>query len=571
MANTLYFGDNLHVLHEHIADASVDLVYLDPPFNSNANYNILFKGPEGGQSESQIEAFEDTWHWNDSAEDAFDEVMRSGNTDAFTLLRAMREFLGDNDMMAYLAMMAVRLIELHRVLKPTGSLYLHCDPTASHYLKLLLDGVFGPKNYMNEIIWRRTGSHNKAERFGPIHDVIHFYQKSEEYQHRPVFRPYTKGHVHSYFKKSDERGRYWTNSIHGKGKRNPEKASGMPWRGYDPTAVGRHWAVPGKLVQDLGIDPDLPQHEKLDALADFGVIDFPSKDGRALPTYRQYLNQSPGLLLQDIWSYQPHTRGILHNSPEGIDEDVRWLIAQGDKNRLGYETQKPVGLLERILTASSVKGDVVLDPFCGCGTTVHAAQKLDRDWIGIDITHLAIGRIEQRLQAAFPGLEFEVKGRPQSLASAQDLAKRDKHQFELWALSVVDADPWKGGRKGPDGGIDGIIWFKPDGKKTEKAIVEVKGGGTGVKDVGRLAQVMEREGAKIGVLLTAQGPTRAMERDAAAVGVWENEYTGRKHARLQIITLAELFQNKRPDIPWIDTSAQKKAKREDTSKQQKLL
>lgn len=213
----------------------------------------------------------------------------------------------------------------------------------------------------------------------------------------------------------------------------------------------------------------------------------------------------------------------------------------------------------------------MLDPFCGCGTAVHAAQKLGRQWIGIDVTHLAVGLIEKRMSEAFPGLEFEVKGRPQSLKSAEDLAKRDKHQFELWALSVVDADPWKGGRKGADGGIDGIIWFKPDGKKTEKAIVEVKGGGTGVKDVGRLAQVMEREGAKIGVLITNQPPTRAMERDAAAVGVWENEYTGRKHPRLQIITLEELFQNKRPDIPWVDTTVAKKAKREDTKKQGKLF
>ena len=213
----------------------------------------------------------------------------------------------------------------------------------------------------------------------------------------------------------------------------------------------------------------------------------------------------------------------------------------------------------------------MLDPFCGCGTAVHAAQKLGRQWIGIDVTHLAIGLIEKRMTEAFPGLEFEVKGRPQSLESALDLAKRDKHQFELWALSVVDADPWKGGRKGADTGIDGIIWFKPDGKKTEKAIVEVKGGGVGPKDIGRLAQVMERENAKIGVFLTANLPTRAMERDAAAVGVWENEYTGRKHPRLQIITLAELFQNKRPDIPWIDTSNQRKAKREDTKKQGKLL
>jgi site-specific DNA-methyltransferase (adenine-specific) len=214
---------------------------------------------------------------------------------------------------------------------------------------------------------------------------------------------------------------------------------------------------------------------------------------------------------------------------------------------------------------------VVLDPFCGCGTAVHAAEKLGRKWIGIDVTHLAIGLIEKRMQQAFPGIQFEVRGRPQSLASAQNLAERDKHQFELWALSVVDAVPWKGGRKGSDTGIDGIIYFKPDGKRTEKAIVEVKGGGTGVKDIGRLAQVMERDKALIGVLITAQMPTRAMESNAASVGVWENELTGRKHPRLQIITLAELFQGKRPDIPWVDATVFKKAKREDRSRQDNLL
>jgi site-specific DNA-methyltransferase (adenine-specific) len=207
----------------------------------------------------------------------------------------------------------------------------------------------------------------------------------------------------------------------------------------------------------------------------------------------------------------------------------------------------------------------------GCGTAVHAAQKLGRQWIGIDVTHLAIGLIEKRMKEAFPGLGFEVVGRPQDLNSALDQAARDKHQFELWALSVVEAQPWKGGRKGADGGIDGIIYFKPDGKRTERAIVEVKGGGVGVKDIGRLAQVIERERAPFGVFLTAQPPTRAMERDAAAVGVWENELTGRRHPRLQIITLAELFQGKQPDIPWVDASVAKQAKREDTSKQGSLL
>ena len=536
MTNTLYYGDNLHVLREHIASESVDLVYLDPPFNSNANYNILFKGPEGNSSESQIEAFEDTWHWNESAESAFDEVMRSGNTDAFTLLRAMRDFLGDNDMMAYLAMMAVRLIELHRVLKPTGSLYLHCDPTASHYLKLLLDGVFGGDRLINEIVWARsTGKSLMKRRLPRNHDTILAYSKGDTatWNENAIYKPYDADDLPdktaSKYSHQDVDGRvYRLDSLI-----NPN--ANRPNLTYEFLGVTRVWRWTRERMQKAFED---------------GIV-IQTAPGR-VPQLKRYLEDQRGIALSDVWT------------------DIAPLNSQAQE-RLGYPTQKPLALLERIIAASSNEGDVVLDPFCGCGTAVHAAQKLARQWIGIDVTHLAIGLIEKRMKDAFPGIAFEVKGRPQDLKSAQDLAERDKHQFELWALSVVDADPWKGGRKGADTGIDGIIWFKPDGKKTEKAIVEVKGGGTGVKDIGRLAQVMEREGAKIGVFLTAQVPSRAMERDAAAVGVWENEYTGRKHARLQIITLAELFQNKRPDIPWVDTSNHKKAKREESAKQGSLL
>ena len=550
MTNKLYFGDNLHVLREHIADESVDLVYLDPPFNSNANYNILFKSPEGADSDAQIEAFEDTWHWNDKAEDAFDEVMRSGNSDAFELLRAMRAFLGDNDMMAYLAMMAVRLIELHRVLKPTGSLYLHCDPTASHYLKLLLDGVFGATNFKNEIVWKRTGAHGGARRWGPVHDTILFYSKSKVFTWNRVLQDYDPYYIAEKFTKQDDRGNFQDISLTGPEVRTGP--SGKPWKGCDPTSKGRHWAPPAEAGRFIPGYAEMDSQKKLDALEADNRIYWPKpKKGQdAFPRVKQY--PADGQAVQSVI------------------QDIAALNSQAQE-RLGYPTQKPLGLLERIIAASSNEGDVVLDPFCGCGTAVHAAQKLGREWIGIDVTHLAIGLIEKRMKDAFPGLAFDVVGRPQDLQSALDLAARDKHQFELWALSVVEAQPWKGGRKGADGGIDGIIYFKPDGKRTERAIVEVKGGGTGVKDIGRLAQVMERERAPFGVFITAQSPTRAMERDAAAVGVWENEYTGRKHPRLQILTLAELFMGKRPDIPWVDASVAKAAKREETGKQGSLL
>lgn len=567
MSNALYYGDNLAVLRESIKDESVDLIYLDPPFNSKATYNVLFRAPSGEQSQAQIEAFEDTWHWNPSAEAAFDEVMSSGNTDVAELLRALRLFLKENDMMAYLTMMSIRLLELHRVLKPTGSLYLHCDPTASHYLKILLDGVFGVENYLNEIIWRRTGSHNKANRFGPQHDVLHFYRKSAQYKHHAVFRPYLRGHVESYFKKWDERGQYWTNSIHGAGIRHGD--SGKPWRGYDPTAKGRHWAIPSDLVEALGIDTELSTAEKLDALDSMGVIDLPDSAGGALPTYRQYLETSPGVLLQDIWAYQPHTGGVLFGSDEAIDEDVRWLSAQGDEERLGYPTQKPVGLLERVVNASTAPGDIVLDPFCGCGTTIHAAQKLGRTWIGIDITHLAISLIEKRLKDAFPTVGFEVHGTPKDLGGAEALAAASKYQFQWWAVSLVDAIPFAGKKKGADGGIDGHIYFKPDGKTTEKAIVSVKGGASvSVPMIRELNHVVDTEKAKIGVFITLAEPTKPMLTEAVKAGYYETPFG--KYPKIQILTIQQLFAGKKPNIPLIDSTSFKKAAKDTKSSQKHL-
>jgi site-specific DNA-methyltransferase (adenine-specific) len=592
MGNKLYFGDNLHVLRDQIADESVDLVYLDPPFNSNANYNILFKSPDGQDSDAQIEAFEDSWHWNDSAEAAFDEVMRSGNMAAFELLRAMRAFLGDNDMMAYLAMMAVRLLELHRVLKPTGSLYLHCDPTASHYLKLLLDGVFGPRCYRTEISWKRSSAHNDAKQgrkqFGNIRDTIFFYSKSPTaWKWNWLFTAYDQSYIDSAYRHSDADGRRYRRGDLTAAKSGGDVSYGWPVKRvgageWEEDFDGEHlepkegWEykkkppmkrkMVGEWEADLANEFERPvegfEYKAVppykgrfwayskDNMRQFAIDGLLAYSSTGMPEFKRYLDEQPGVPLQNNW------------------DDI--APASG-KESLGYPTQKPLALLERIIAASTDEDDVVLDPFCGCGTAVLAAQNLRRRWLGIDVTHIAIAEIERRMRKAFPDLAFDVVGRPQDLQSARDLAARDKHQFELWALSVVEAQPWKGGRKGADGGIDGIIYFKPDGKRTERAIVEVKGGGTGVKDIGRLAQVMERERAPFGVFITAEPPTRNMERDAAAVGLWENEYTGRKHPRLQILTLAEIFQGKRPDIPWVDASVMKAAKREETSQQGKLL
>lgn len=550
MTNKLFYGDNLDVLREHIASESVDLIYLDPPFNSNANYNILFKSKTGDGADAQIEAFEDTWHWNDHAEDAFDQVIRSGNTDAAELLRAMRTFLGENDMMAYLSMMAIRLIELHRVLKPTGSLYLHCDPTASHYLKLLLDSIFGGENFQNELVWKRTSSSNNPRRWGPVHDTIFFYSRSPSFLWNDTRMPLSQAYMDSKYRHSDDRGTYRLSDLTASGTRSGD--SGKPWRNFDPTPIGRHWGVPGSILAGITEANGLTTQQKLDLLDEHGYIYWtPGRAGKpGFPQLKRYLTS--GQPIQDVIDDIPPINSMA-------------------QERLGYPTQKPLALLERIIAASSNEGDVVLDPFCGCGTAVHAAQKLGRQWIGIDVTHLAISLIEKRLRDAFPGIEFEVHGTPKDLASAEDLASRDKYQFQWWAVSMVDALPFGGKKKGADGGIDGIIYFKPDGKRTEKALVSVKGGGNvSVNMIRDLHSAMEREKAPIGVFITAALPTRPMETEAAAVGRFEDEW-GRTYPKLQIITLAELFQGKKPDIPFVDPASLKRAKREDTTQQGSLL
>lgn len=532
--NTLFYGDNLAVLREHVRDDSVDLIYLDPPFNSNATYNILFRSPEGHNSDAQIEAFEDTWHWNDRAAFAFDAVMRSGNTAAAELLRAMRGFLGENDMMAYLAMMAVRLLELHRVLKPTGSLYLHCDPTASHYLKLLLDGVFGIENYRNEVVWRRTTSHNSARRYGKVADTILFYTKSDSFVWNDIRTEYSEAQMARYHDDGD--GRLYRAENLTADRRNSNSGK-FEWRGTTPPP-SRGWAYSLDQLEQWWADGRILTRRD----------GSPRMDG-----LKVYLEGLAGQKLQSIWIDIPR-------------------IGNTSQERLGYPTQKPLALLERIIAASSNPGDLVLDPFCGCGTAVHAAQKLGRSWLGIDVTHLAISLIEKRMKDAFPGVAFAVEGRPQDLAAALDLAARDKYQFQWWAVSLVDAQPYGGRKKGADGGIDGIIYFKPDGRRTEKALVSVKGGrNVDVKMIRDLHSAMERERAPFGVFITAALPTAPMEREAAAVGVWRNAYTGRDHPRLQILTLAELFRGRRPDIPWVDPTVQKSIPREAGARQARLL
>jgi len=531
--NTLYYGDNLDILRNHIADGAVDLVYLDPPFNSKRDYNLLFRSPKGQQSEAQITAFEDSWHWGEQAEREFDELLHQPNTDVAQMMKALRAFLGENDMMAYLTMMANRLLELHRVLKPTGSLYLHCDPTASHYLKVVLDGVFGKGNMVNEIVWKRSDAHSDAKQgakhFGRIHDTIFFYGKSNARKFNAGYTPLPASTVESWYRNLDEHGRRYNKAdLTGPGgaaKGNPR----YEWKG-----VTRYWRY---------------TKENMERLEAEGRIIY-SKSG--MPYQKRYLDDSKGVPIQDFWDDIDMLRGI-----------------SGSGERLGYPTQKPLALLERIILASSNEGDVVLDPFCGCGTAVHAAEKFKRQWIGIDITHLAISLIEKRLKDAFgDSCKFEVKGTPEDLASASDLAARDKYQFQWWAVSLVDAQPFQGKKKGADGGIDGLKYFY-DVRDTEarSIVISVKGGGLKADDVRALNHVREREKADIGILMSLNEPTKGMKADAAAAGFFEAE-SGTKYSRIQLLTIEGLLSGvQRAEHPdHIKNVSFKKAKKETRSR-----
>ena len=546
MANALYYGDNLEILREHIPDESVDLIYLDPPFNSQATYNVLFRAQTGDRSRAQIEAFEDTWHWNEHAEQAFDEVMRSGNTDAAEMLRAMRSFLKENDVMAYLTMMAVRLIELHRVLKPAGSLYLHCDPTAGHYLKVLLDAVFGPRLFRNEITWRRTAAHGDSKTWSRVSDYLLFYTKSANFTWNLPLEGLSEEYQASHYSNTDEEGRrFQLTSILSP---SPRPRMMYEWKGFPSPPMG--WRF---------------EKSKMTELDEAGLIWYPRHADGTLetskrPQFKRYLDEQKGNVLTTIWT------------------DIPPINARAQE-RLGYPTQKPMPLLERIIAASSNPGDLVLDPFCGCGTAVHAAQKLGRQWVGIDITHLAISLIEKRLNDAFPGIEYEVHGTPKDLGGAQALADADKYQFQWWAVSLVNAVPYGGKKRGADSGIDGHIYFKPDGKATEKAIVSVKGGSNvSVAMIRDLGHVVDRENAKVGVFITLAEPTGPMRTEACKAGFYDASIPGApveygKFPKIQILTIADLFAGKQPQLPWRDPGAFRKAGREDASagKQQRLI
>lgn len=536
--NQLYYGDNLLVLREHLAEESVDLIYLDPPFNSKRDYNLLFKSPKGHESEAQIEAFKDSWSWGDQAEREFDEILRQKNTDVAGLMRAIRDFLGENDMMAYLTMMANRLLELHRVLKPTGSLYLHCDPTASHYLRLVLDGVFGKVNFRTEISWRRQSAHNDAKQgrkqYGNVRDVIFFYTKSDEWEWNWLYTPYTEDYVEDFYRfvEPGTGRRYRLSDLTAPGGASPQKRNPH----YEFMGVTRYWRYTKANMEKL--------------LAEGRIVQ--TAPGR-VPAYKRYLDEMPGIGLQNDWA------------------DIK---PPAGNELLGYPTQKPLALLERIISASSREGDVVLDPFCGCGTAVHAAQKLKRKWIGIDITHLAVSLIEKRLSDAFgKRCKYAVHGTPQDVEAARDLARRDKYQFQYWAVSLVGAQPSQGRKKGADAGVDGLKFFRDLSKKeVHKLVVSVKGGeNLKADDVRALMAVREREGAEIALFISLEEPTKGMTKDAATAGFYECA-NGRKVPRVQLLTIAGLLSgSQRAEHPDYEPDLNYKRAEEEATAEQKAL
>lgn len=519
--NTLFYGDNLDILREYIPDESVDLVYLDPPFNSNRNYSVLFRDESGKESEAQIEAFEDTWHWSETAEHTYHELVTEAADEVSKAIAALRDLIGTNQVMAYLVMMAARLVELHRVLKPSGSIYLHADPTASHYLKIILDAIFGPERFVNEIIWKRSDAHSDAKQgakhYGRVHDVLLFYAKGKESKFNTLYKPLPQSTVDNWYRNIEpETGRRYNKAdVTGPGG----AAKGNPY--YEWKGVTRYWRY---------------SRESMEQLEAQGRLVY-SKSG--MPYQKRYLDESKGVSLQDTWNDIEMLRGI---STSG--------------ERLGYPTQKPLALLERIINTSSDPGDVVLDPFCGCGTTIAAAQKLDRKWIGVDVTHLSIALLKYRLQDMFPGIEFEVIGEPQDIGAAQQLALDDRYQFQWWALSLVRAKPLgakgggKTGKKGSDKGIDGIINFIDDkGGKPKRVLVQVKSGKVKSGDIRDLRGTVERENAAMGVFITLEDPSRDMNKEAVSAGYYHSPGWGTDYPKIQILTINDLLHGSEVKMP----------------------
>lgn len=514
--NRLFYGDNLDVLRQHVHAETVDLVYLDPPFNSNRSYNVIFNRHDvvADPDQAQIQAFDDTWKWSPVTEQQYvDYVSGELPTEVADALRAFHTLLGRNDAMAYLVNMAPRLVEMHRVLKPTGSLYLHCDPTMSHYLKVLLDAIFGADKFRGEITWLRTTTHNDAKRWSPNADILLYYGKSLSVTWNPAYTAHTDAYVASKYRFDDGDGRRYR--LDNMTSPNPRPNLTYEWKGHQPPPNG--WRYSRDRMAEL------------DAAA---LIWYPdSKDKRL--QFKRYLDEQEGVVIGNVWT------------------DISPINSRAAE-RLGYPTQKPLRLLERIITASSNPDDVVLDPFCGCGTTVDSAQKLGRHWIGIDVTYIAVDLIEKRLKSTY-GSDidgtYEVLGIPRDQRAALALFGRSPFEFERWAVTLLNGRPNQ--RQVGDKGIDGVATFPLDGRgAVGRVLISVKGGRqlnpSMVRDLGGTVATQQ---AEMGVLITNGQPTPGMVDEANHAGVYQHPHYAQHFPRIQIVTVNQLLSGHIPLMP----------------------
>lgn len=517
MVNKLYYGDNLEVLRKYIKDESIDLCYIDPPFNSKRNYNQIYNNL-GKEDQAQAQAFVDTWTWDNHANEALEEI-QSNYQGKFTsqtidLIDGLTKVLGKGSLLAYLVSMTLRIVEIHRVLKSTGSFYLHCDPTASHYLKIVLDTVFCSQggDYIAEITWERTSAHSDSKTFANTTDVIFLYSK-RILMFNQQFKPYSEEYLKKYYKHQDGKGRFLDRDL---------TAGGLSGGGYnyDWKGIKKLWRCPIETMQ---------KYEEQNKL-------YYTRNGT--PRLKQYLEEMPGVPLTNLWN------------------DIPPINSQASE-RLGYPTQKPEALLERIIKASSNKGDVILDAYCGCGTTIAVAERLERNWIGIDITYQSISLMLKRLEDSFGKNvldKIELNGIPKDLESAKALATkpddRTRKEFEKWAvLTYSNNRAVINDKKGADKGVDAIAYFQGDKDNREKIVFQVKSGNVKSGDIRDLQGTMTIQGAALGIFITLKPPSKDMIQTAKSAGIYRSPYRSQSVDKIEIVTVQEILeQKKRLDV-----------------------
>jgi DNA modification methylase len=517
MVNKLYYGDNLEVLRKYIKDESIDLCYIDPPFNSKRNYNQIYNNL-GKEDQAQAQAFVDTWTWDNHANEALEEI-QSNYQGKFTsqtidLIDGLTKVLGKGSLLAYLVSMTLRIVEIHRVLKSTGSFYLHCDPTASHYLKIVLDTIFCSQggDYIAEITWERTSAHSDSKTFANTTDVIFLYSK-RILMFNQQFKPYSEEYLKKYYKHQDGKGRFLDRDL---------TAGGLSGGGYnyDWKGIKKLWRCPIETMQ---------KYEEQNKL-------YYTRNGT--PRLKQYLEEMPGVPLTNLWN------------------DIPPINSQASE-KLGYPTQKPEALLERIIKASSNKGDIILDAYCGCGTTIAVAERLERNWIGIDITYQSISLMLKRLEDSFGKNvldKIELNGIPKDLESAKALATkpddRTRKEFEKWAvLTYSNNRAVINDKKGADKGIDAIAYFQGDKDNREKIIFQVKSGNVKSGDIRDLQGTMTLQGAALGIFITLKPPSKDMIQTAKSAGIYRGRYMSQSVDKIEIVTVQEILeQKKRLDV-----------------------